>query len=563
MTIDRNRRISVTACLALAIAAGAASAQNVPQPQPRPTDPQGVNNPENRSASDWYSQSAGTAQYVQPSRGEHGFTQSGRQGQDTTIHHERTTTEFQPQDQNRIYGVQEQRFQSAGWQSAQTLPQIGSNDLVLVGEKNNKTTEVVFDDGQLVSYTLDGRTMPLNKVQAQGNRIRVLDENNQVCATFDLPQSITSGRFGTGQTYTQTYNERRFGTNEPPMRDQDMRDRDWRTESYQQDRNYDRTYNQSDRTYSQQYQENREPSSSFDRFYGDRQQSYSPSRSPQNYGDTYTRDTYREQSYPRDQYTRDQMYDRNADRVRTTDQDTYRQERYRGSMDRADNRVWNPQTQSYEYRATDNRVWNPQTQSWEYRSFETRSYQDRGNQDRMYDRNRDQQRTETFQQNRIYGTTGANKPMVLGIMMEDADQSQINSTQYQQGVKVTSVQTGLPADTAGLKQNDIIVMVDNQPATVSLVRQTLTTKHEGDQVHLTVLRDNQPKDITVKLTTVDRKMYNWDYMGDIQKSDEFTDTNIENLGHPGPHNNYRPTQPEPNYGDQPKSGNRPKDYDNR
>jgi hypothetical protein len=104
-------------------------------------------------------------------------------------------------------------------------------------------------------------------------------------------------------------------------------------------------------------------------------------------------------------------------------------------------------------------------------------------------------------------------------------------------------------------------MVDNQPATVALVRQTLADKNDGDQVHLKVLRDNQPKDITVKLTKVDRKMYNWDYMGDVQKSDEFTDTNIENLGHPGPYNNYRPTRPEPNYGDQPKSGNRDDDND--
>src|SRR5438045_893752 len=109
--------------------------------------------------------------------------------------------------------------------------------------------------------------------------------------------------------------------------------------------------------------------------------------------------------------------DRNSDNMYNR-QDSYRQDSFRSST------------------GSDNRVWNPQTQSWEYRS-DTRwqGSSDRMNQDRMNQDRSSSRDQSTFQQNRIYGSTGASKPMVLGIMMEDADQSQISSTQYQQGVK--------------------------------------------------------------------------------------------------------------------------------
>jgi hypothetical protein len=541
MTIDRSRRIARTGrwgfvtCAALAIAAGTAMAQSNIMPPARQNADQTANQNENQTNTDWYSQSAQTGQYTQPSRGQQDLTDKNK----TTV-----TVESQ---ENRIFATGEPR----GWQATQTIPGLGDRDLFLVADKNNKEIEIVFNDGRLTSYQLDGRSMPLNKVQVQGNQIRALDENNRVCASFDLPQSITSGRFDSRQSYTsaQQFRTQRFGTNEPPTRAEWSTDRTYDQRMYGQRDDDQRVYDQrmyeqrgQDRSSGQYGQTYRSSSpSTFDRFYGERQDSYQTGQYRQPANDQYRDmryDSRFDRSDPNHRWGQDTRLD--DDRWRDTSRDMYRQDQYRGDSYRQDQyRSAMDRDRAYDY-----------DRPPEYRDRDFQ-YQSRTWQDQNYrDQPGYQQRTQTtYQQNRIFGTREASRPMVLGIMMDDADQSAISSTQYQKGVKVTSVQSGLPASTAGLREGDIIVMVEDQPATTTIIRRELSTKQAGDTLHLTVLRNGQPRDIEVKLTQVDRKQFNWDYMGPAEKSDEFTETDIPNLQHPGPYNVYRPTQPEPYYGD--------------
>ena len=72
------------------------------------------------------------------------------------------------------------------------------------------------------------------------------------------------------------------------------------------------------------------------------------------------------------------------------------------------------------------------------------------------------------------------------------------------GAEVGSVESGSPAETAGLREGDVITAIDGKPtregsALTGFVRQYSA----GDQVTLTLIRDG--KEIQVPVTLAERK----------------------------------------------------------
>jgi len=75
-----------------------------------------------------------------------------------------------------------------------------------------------------------------------------------------------------------------------------------------------------------------------------------------------------------------------------------------------------------------------------------------------------------------------------------------------QGAQVDSVQSGTPADKAGLQQGDIITALDGQQITDQTPLVALLYQHKpGDKVTLTVNRNGQTQTITVTLGTLSQQ----------------------------------------------------------
>src|SRR5689334_4989183 len=56
------------------------------------------------------------------------------------------------------------------------------------------------------------------------------------------------------------------------------------------------------------------------------------------------------------------------------------------------------------------------------------------------------------------------------------------------GVKVDQVQTGSPADTAGVKVGDVITAIDTKAVTADTIRRVLAEHKVGDVITLTLMR---------------------------------------------------------------------------
>ena len=69
------------------------------------------------------------------------------------------------------------------------------------------------------------------------------------------------------------------------------------------------------------------------------------------------------------------------------------------------------------------------------------------------------------------------------------------------GVVVNSVERGSDAEAAGLERNDIITKVDGTNVKNSAHLKYMLYKHNiGDSVKLTIVRDGNEKELTLKLT---------------------------------------------------------------
>jgi S1-C subfamily serine protease len=71
------------------------------------------------------------------------------------------------------------------------------------------------------------------------------------------------------------------------------------------------------------------------------------------------------------------------------------------------------------------------------------------------------------------------------------------------GVLVTNVVEDSPAASAGIKTGDIIIEVDGQAtSSTAQLRSRIGVKEVGDKVRLTLLRDGDPRELTVEIGTV-------------------------------------------------------------
>jgi periplasmic serine protease, Do/DeqQ family len=94
----------------------------------------------------------------------------------------------------------------------------------------------------------------------------------------------------------------------------------------------------------------------------------------------------------------------------------------------------------------------------------------------------------------------------LGIFMQDVDRNIAKHFKLKkaQGVIVTDVVKGSPAEKAGIKAGDLILKIDGLDVKNSLqLRAYVQSKKPGDKVKLKVLRDGKEKEITVNLGSAD------------------------------------------------------------
>ena len=100
------------------------------------------------------------------------------------------------------------------------------------------------------------------------------------------------------------------------------------------------------------------------------------------------------------------------------------------------------------------------------------------------------------------------KMPALGISMQDLanmTSSQLSSlhlpSNVTSGVFIAAVQSGLPADSAGLKTNDVITKLDNTTITSGASLQSALLAHSvGDTVKITYYRDGKSQTVSVHLT---------------------------------------------------------------
>jgi Do/DeqQ family serine protease len=95
----------------------------------------------------------------------------------------------------------------------------------------------------------------------------------------------------------------------------------------------------------------------------------------------------------------------------------------------------------------------------------------------------------------------------LGIFMQDVDQNIAKHFKLKklQGVIVTDVVKGSPAEKAGIKSGDLILEIDGREVKNSIqLRAYVQSKKPGDKVKLKVLRDGKEMEINVNLGSADK-----------------------------------------------------------
>jgi serine protease Do len=95
----------------------------------------------------------------------------------------------------------------------------------------------------------------------------------------------------------------------------------------------------------------------------------------------------------------------------------------------------------------------------------------------------------------------------LGIFMQDVDQNIAKHFKLKkpQGVIVTDVVKGSPAEKAGIKSGDLILEIDGREVKNSIqLRAYVQSKKPGDKVKLKVLRDGNEMEINVNLGSADK-----------------------------------------------------------
>jgi hypothetical protein len=395
------------------------------------------------------------------------------------------------------------------------------------------------------------------------NKIRVMDEGNQVLVTFTIPQQMlamgefeTQGQFGQqdqfqqrnqfeqGNQFEQRHQFDQQAQFEPSNRferqdrfvqresrsqqfDQNQRSQpsDWETQSsWNMQSGQEQPGRWESRTTRSQWETSPDQGMRSSNIQPDMRTNERPSdwdarfESRMSASDPQFRSRMQSDEFSRERHAPTQM--RRTDRFQTQDRfDTTTRFETRQQPSTFDSGAeFESRTQWREHRSPS--TWQP---SQHYRSQPSQ---------------RDSFSTQTFESGRIYGTGSQDRPIVLGIIMEDMDKSSIStlSSNYNQGVKIQRVNRGAPADLAGLREGDVIVLVDSKPATTQTLERRVTTAKSGEDMNLKVIRDGRERDVNVNLGTIENREF-W-------TTSETILPEMPNVEHPGPLDHYRPTRPD-------------------
>jgi len=103
----------------------------------------------------------------------------------------------------------------------------------------------------------------------------------------------------------------------------------------------------------------------------------------------------------------------------------------------------------------------------------------------------------------------AEEPKVmLGVIMAEPGPALEHQLKLEPGktAMISGLYEGLPAQSAGLAEYDIITKVDSKtPADNMTVKEVLAKKNAGDTIELTVIHEGRAKDVSVKLSAYDRE----------------------------------------------------------
>jgi S1-C subfamily serine protease len=88
----------------------------------------------------------------------------------------------------------------------------------------------------------------------------------------------------------------------------------------------------------------------------------------------------------------------------------------------------------------------------------------------------------------------------LGIEMEPLSAERAEEANVKKGVSVRRITPGSPSEKAGMKVGDIVTHVDGKEVeSMEAMQREIRTRHAGDKVTLTVIRDKKPLQIVVQL----------------------------------------------------------------
>ena len=94
--------------------------------------------------------------------------------------------------------------------------------------------------------------------------------------------------------------------------------------------------------------------------------------------------------------------------------------------------------------------------------------------------------------------SGAATHAYLGVSL-DTDAAEVDGTK-RAGAKITSVESGSPADKAGLKKDDVVIAIDGKTTSQGSALTGYVRQYSAnDKVKLTVIRDSKKQDVDVTL----------------------------------------------------------------
>lgn len=102
---------------------------------------------------------------------------------------------------------------------------------------------------------------------------------------------------------------------------------------------------------------------------------------------------------------------------------------------------------------------------------------------------------------------GSTPKLMIGITMSEPEPRLLKHLGAEDGIIIDSVRPGTPADKAGLKEEDVIIAIDDtNPVNQEKLRDITQGKKPGDQLKLHVIRDGKPTDLTLTLEKWDAKV---------------------------------------------------------